>query len=157
LIRRTVTRPTVCPSSTTGKAECRSHGSKSCRKRATVADAGPLAALPTAPADDLHEVDDPEDLEEAAPPADTWSMVATPFPQPGPHSRTSKILACGGARWVCSNRMPTTCPVTLSRSRWPNPDWTERSSLPSSCLWNIWPPVNPSALILAMAREQDKT
>jgi hypothetical protein len=27
----------------------------------------------------------------------------------------------------------------------------------SSCLWNIWPPVNPSALILAMAREQDKT
>jgi hypothetical protein len=40
LTRRTVTSPTVCPSSTTGKAECRSHGSKSCRNRLTVADAG---------------------------------------------------------------------------------------------------------------------
>ena len=40
LTRRTVTRPTVCPSSTTGNAECRSHGSNSCRNRSTVADAG---------------------------------------------------------------------------------------------------------------------
>src|SRR2546429_2554641 len=58
---------------------------------------GPLAALPAAPADHLHQVDDPEDPEEAAPSGRyvglvrhgrySFPVASLPVASPGPAAR----------------------------------------------------------------------